>query len=71
MTSVKFDINYDFLIFLISNGTKLNASRGYDWNAAFADIVLELDIYDMVYVWKKSDAASRELHNHFQGWLMP
>ena len=44
--------------------------RGYDWNAAKVDVLLELELYDMVDFGKNKDAASNELYNHFQGWLI-
>ena len=45
-------------------------SRGYDFDAASVDVMLELELYDMVSFGKSFDAADRETHNHFQGWLI-
>ena len=45
--------------------------RSRDYETAYADIIIELEMYDMVDVKKSYDGASNESMNYFHGWLMP
>ena len=45
--------------------------RSRDYETAYADTIIELELYDMVDVKKINDGASKESMNYFHGWLMP